>query len=153
MVDYDKLSTLLCFINDSDASSQYHRRVVEYEFIIHVFFNSILGCPRDFFFLSFFLSFFFFLRPLLFYILTPLLSSSNYKTLKPSLWDFPGGPVVKNLPASAGMQAQSLAWEDSMSCRASKRLCYNHWSPHTWESTHHHKRRLHKEQPTPTTGE
>ena len=55
MVDYDKLATLLCFINDSDASSQYHRRVVEYKFIVHVFFNSILGCPRDFF-----LSFFFF---------------------------------------------------------------------------------------------
>ena len=85
--------------------------MVEYKFIVHVFFNSILGCPRDVF--SFF---FLFLRPLPY----------SYSTVKLiELQDFPGGPVVRNLPASAGVEAQSLAWEDSMSCRASKPLCYN----------------------------
>ena len=86
MVDYDKLSTLLCFINDSDASSQYHRRVVEYEFIIHVFFNSILGCPRDFFFLSFFLFFFFEATSLLYsYSTVKLIELQDFKTISVGL--------------------------------------------------------------------
>ena len=87
MVDYDKLSTLLCFINDSDASSQYHRRVVEYEFIIHVFFNSILGCPRDFFFLSFFLFFFFFEATSLLYSYSTvkLIELQDFKTISVGL--------------------------------------------------------------------
>ena len=29
-----------------------------------------------------------------------------------SLWDFPGGPVVKNCLAVQGTQVQSLVWED-----------------------------------------
>ena len=28
-------------------------------------------------------------------------------------WDFPGGPVVKNLRASEGDMIRSLVWEDS----------------------------------------
>ena len=28
------------------------------------------------------------------------------------LWGFPGGAVVKNLPANAGVQVRSLDWED-----------------------------------------
>ena len=34
--------------------------------------------------------------------------------------DFPGGPVVKNPPASAGDPGSSLVWEDSICCRQLK---------------------------------
>ena len=30
------------------------------------------------------------------------------------LWGFPGGAVVKNLPANAGVQVRSLDWEDPL---------------------------------------
>ena len=84
MVDYDKLSTLLCFINDSDASSQYHRRVVEYKFIAHVFFNSMLGCPRDFFLFLFF--FFFEATSLLYsYSTVKLIELQDFKTISVGL--------------------------------------------------------------------
>ena len=32
--------------------------------------------------------------------------------------DFPGGPMVKNLPANAGDWVRSLVWEDSTCLRA-----------------------------------
>ena len=35
-------------------------------------------------------------------------------------WDFPGGPVVENLPAVAGNVVQSLVWEDSTYLGANK---------------------------------
>ena len=42
---------------------------------------------------------------------------TNYKdttiNTKGRYWSFPGGPVVKNLPANAGTQAQFLVPEDS----------------------------------------
>ena len=54
------------------------------------------GVPQGFFFL--FLSFFFFEATSLLY---------SYSTLKlifkPSMWDFSGGPVVKNLPAASSI--------------------------------------------------
>ena len=40
--------------------------------------------------------------------------------------DFPGGPVVKNLPANAGTQVQSLFQEDPMCHRATKPICHNY---------------------------
>ena len=40
--------------------------------------------------------------------------------------DFPGGPGVKNLPANAGTQVQSLFQEDPMYHRATKPICHNY---------------------------
>ena len=40
--------------------------------------------------------------------------------------DFPGGPVVKNLPANAGDPVQSLALEDSTCHRVTKPERYNY---------------------------
>ena len=40
--------------------------------------------------------------------------------------DFPGGPVVKNLPANAGDPVQSLALEDSTCHRVTKPRRYNY---------------------------
>ena len=44
--------------------------------------------------------------------------------LKTTLLDFPGGPVIKNLPANAGdmgsIPVRSLMQEDPMCCRAAK---------------------------------
>ena len=134
MADYDTLATLLCFV----MTLMLPVRVVEYKFIVHVFFNSILECPRAFFFFFFF--FFFFLRPLLFYILTQLLSSS--------LNHLCGTSLVAQWLRICLLQARSLAWEESTCRRAMKPLCQNHWSPHTRESTHRNKRRHHNEKPT-----
>ena len=41
--------------------------------------------------------------------------------------DFPGGAVVKNPPANAGVQ--SLVWEDPTCCGANEPVCHNYWSP------------------------
>ena len=100
MADYDTLATLLCFV----MTLMLPVRVVEYKFIVHVFFNSILECPRDF-------SFFFFLRPLLFYILPQLLSSS--------LNHLCGTSLVAQWLRICLLQARSLTWEDSTCNEAS----------------------------------
>ena len=42
--------------------------------------------------------------------------------------DFPGGAVVKNLPASAGTWVWSLVWEDPTCRRATKPVSHNYWS-------------------------
>ena len=54
MADYDTLATLLCFV----MTLMLPVRVVEYKFIVHVFFNSILEWSAPGLFFSF--SFFFF---------------------------------------------------------------------------------------------
>ena len=41
-------------------------------------------------------------------------------------WDFPGGPVVKNLPANAGDRVRSLVWEDPKCPGAVKPLGHNY---------------------------
>ena len=43
---------------------------------------------------------------------------------------FPGGAVVKNLPANAGTQVWSLVQEDPTCRGATKPMCHNYWSPH-----------------------
>ena len=40
--------------------------------------------------------------------------------------DFPGGLVVKNLPANAGGRSQSLVWEDPTWHRATKPVCHDY---------------------------
>ena len=42
--------------------------------------------------------------------------------------DFPGGPVVKNLPANAGTGVWSLVWEDPTCLRATKSTSHNYWA-------------------------
>ena len=44
----------------------------------------------------------------------------------PKRWDFPGGAVVKNLPASAGERVQSLVWEDPTCHGATKPVRHNY---------------------------
>ena len=44
------------------------------------------------------------------------------------LLDFPGGPVVKKLPAKAGDWVQSLVWKDSTRCGATKHIWQNSWA-------------------------
>ena len=42
-------------------------------------------------------------------------------------WHFPGGSVVKNLPASAGdWQVQTPVWEDATYCEATKPMGHNY---------------------------
>ena len=43
--------------------------------------------------------------------------------------EFPGGPVVSNLPACA----EDIGWEDSTCHGATKPMHHNYWSPHTLE--------------------
>ena len=40
--------------------------------------------------------------------------------------DFPGGPMVKNLPVNAGGTGFSLVWEDPTYCGATKPVCPNY---------------------------
>ena len=54
---------------------------------------------------------------------------SGLNSLIENLWrDFPGGPVVKNLPAHAGDTVQSLVWQDFTCFRATKLRDHNHWA-------------------------
>ena len=39
---------------------------------------------------------------------------------------FPGGSVVKNLPANAEIQALSLIWEDPNMLQGTKPMCHNY---------------------------
>ena len=41
---------------------------------------------------------------------------------------FPGGAVVKNLPASAGDTCSSLVWEDPTCRGATKPVRHNYWA-------------------------
>ena len=47
--------------------------------------------------------------------------------LRIQLEDFPGGTVVKNLPANAGARVQALVQEDPTCRGATKPMCYNYW--------------------------
>ena len=43
------------------------------------------------------------------------------------MWeDFPGGALVKNLPANAGTWVQALVQEDPTCCGATKPVCHNY---------------------------
>ena len=42
--------------------------------------------------------------------------------------DFPGGPVVKDLPANAGTQVRFLVPKDPTCCGATKPGHHNHWA-------------------------
>ena len=46
--------------------------------------------------------------------------------LKEGNKDFPGGPLVKNLPANAGDTGSSLIQEDSTCHGATKPVCHNY---------------------------
>ena len=46
------------------------------------------------------------------------------KNFKKNVWDFPGGTVVKNPPANAGVC--SLVQEDPTCCGATKPVCHNY---------------------------
>jgi len=46
--------------------------------------------------------------------------------LKKLIVDFPGGPVVKNPPASAGDTGSTLVWEDFTCRRATKPMHHNY---------------------------
>ena len=43
-------------------------------------------------------------------------------------WGFPGGSVVKNLPANAGSVSSSLIWEDPVCRGAAMPVSHNYWS-------------------------
>ena len=43
-------------------------------------------------------------------------------------WDFPGGAVVKNLPANAGTRVRALVWKDPTCCGATKPVRHNYWA-------------------------
>ena len=45
------------------------------------------------------------------------------------LWDFPGGPVIKNPPAMQGTQVPSLVWEDHTCHGASEPTSHNYRAP------------------------
>ena len=61
--------------------------------------------------------------------------------------DFPGGPVVKNLPANAGTWVWSPDWENTTCCRAAKPVCHSYWAC-TPELTIHNMRSSHNEKLT-----
>ena len=61
--------------------------------------------------------------------------------------DFPGGPVVKNLPANAGTWVWSPDWENTTCCRAAKPVCHSYWAC-TPELTTHNMRSRHNEKLT-----
>ena len=44
----------------------------------------------------------------------------------PEVQDFPGGSVVKNLPASAGNMVRSTVWEDPTCLRETKPVGHNY---------------------------
>ena len=45
---------------------------------------------------------------------------------KQNIWDFPGSPLVENLPADAADNIRSLVREDSTCCRATKPMSHNY---------------------------
>ena len=53
-----------------------------------------------------------------------ILLSPNQKVHR----DFPGGPVVKNLPPNAGDTGRSLVREDLTSDGVTKPMCHNYWA-------------------------
>ena len=44
------------------------------------------------------------------------------------LWDFPGGPVIKNPPADAGDRGWSLVGDNSACCGATDSAYHSYWS-------------------------
>ena len=46
--------------------------------------------------------------------------------MKKCPWDFPGGAVVRNLPANAGDTGSALVREDPTWRRATKPVCHNY---------------------------
>ena len=61
--------------------------------------------------------------------------------------DFPGGPVVKNPPASAWHMSWSLVWEDSIPCEATKPNAPQWPTPHLGpvccKKSHHNEKPVH----------
>ena len=56
------------------------------------------------------------------------LCASHFSSFK-CVWGFPGGPLVKNLPANAGNMVQSLFQEDPTCRRATEPTGHNYWKP------------------------
>ena len=57
-----------------------------------------------------------------------LLTLGTIPFTKQNIWDFPGGPLVENLPADAVDNIRSLVWEDSTCCGATKPMSHNYWA-------------------------
>ena len=55
------------------------------------------------------------------------------QTIKRDFQDFPAGPVVMNLSASAGTLLWSLVLEDSTCWGVTKPVCHSYWSPWSLE--------------------
>ena len=67
---------------------------------------------------------------------------------------FPGGALVKNLPANAGSWVRALVWEDPICHGATKPVCHNYWArvsqllkPVCLEPVLHNKRSHHNKKP------
>ena len=58
---------------------------------------------------------------------------------------FPGGPLVKNLPANSGNMVQSLFQENPTCHGATEPTDHNYWSPHALEPVLCNKRSQHSE--------
>ena len=78
------------------------------------------------------------------------LCASHFSPFK-CVWGFPGGPLVKNLPANAGNMVQSMFQEDPMCCGATEPTGHNYWSPHALEPVLCNKRSHHREKPPLST--
>ena len=50
-----------------------------------------------------------------------------------SVWDFPGDPWLRIPQPMQGTWVQSLFWEDSTCCGATKPMCHNCWAPRVQE--------------------
>ena len=61
--------------------------------------------------------------------------------------DFPGGPVVKNLPANAGDMGSIPGPGNSLMLQSDMPMCHNYWSPHTLQPRLCNKRSHHNEKP------
>ena len=48
------------------------------------------------------------------------------RNIKTKWQGFPGGTVVKNLPANAGDTVRALVWEDATCCGATKHMHHNY---------------------------
>ena len=61
-------------------------------------------------------------------MLTDKVRMTRKKLCKKQLipWGFPGGAVVKNLPADAGDTGSILVWEDPTCCGATKPVYHNY---------------------------
>ena len=74
-------------------------------------------------------------------------SNSTCRKTKIKCSDFPGEPVVKNLPTNAGTQVQSPVQEAPTCLGVIKPISHNFWSPCTLEHLLCNKRSHHNETP------